>query len=112
MTVSGSPGLYSATAADVAQLARASACHAEGRGFESHHPLLRKPRTGAFLLPETAKARASGPSPRRGAVFGSAEVGDPGETVVRAVVRVNDQALGAADIDLEAGAALAVAFHM
>ena len=25
--------------ADVAQLARASACHAEGRGFESHHPL-------------------------------------------------------------------------
>ena len=32
--------LYSATAlADVAQLARASACHAEGRGFESLHPL-------------------------------------------------------------------------
>ena len=30
--------------ADVAQLARASACHAEGRGFESHHPLSRKPR--------------------------------------------------------------------
>ena len=28
--------------ADVAQLARASACHAEGRGFESHHPLLTK----------------------------------------------------------------------
>src|SRR5690348_16836183 len=28
--------------ADVAQLARASACHAEGRGFESHHPLLVK----------------------------------------------------------------------
>jgi hypothetical protein len=27
------------TRADVAQLARASACHAEGRGFESHHPL-------------------------------------------------------------------------
>ena len=26
--------------ADVAQLARASACHAEGRGFESHHPLV------------------------------------------------------------------------
>ncbi len=25
--------------AGVAQLARASACHAEGRGFESHHPL-------------------------------------------------------------------------
>lgn len=30
--------------ADVAQLARASACHAEGRGFESLHPL-------AFSLP-------------------------------------------------------------
>src|SRR5262245_11794525 len=29
--------------ADVAQLARASACHAEGRGFESHHPLFRTP---------------------------------------------------------------------
>ena len=35
-----SPRLYSASYADVAQLARASACHAEGRGFESHHPLL------------------------------------------------------------------------
>ena len=30
--------------ADVAQLARASACHAEGRGFESLHPLRRMPR--------------------------------------------------------------------
>ena len=30
--------LYSEGYADVAQLARAS-CHAEGRGFESHHPL-------------------------------------------------------------------------
>src|SRR5439155_19380799 len=29
--------------ADVAQLARASACHAEGRGFESHHPLFKSP---------------------------------------------------------------------
>src|SRR4051794_24498196 len=33
------PRLYSSPRADVAQLARASACHAEGRGFESHHPL-------------------------------------------------------------------------
>ena len=32
-----------ATHADVAQLARASACHAEGRGFESHHPLRERP---------------------------------------------------------------------
>ena len=31
--------LYWPSFADVAQLARASACHAEGRGFESHHPL-------------------------------------------------------------------------
>jgi hypothetical protein len=31
-----------AVLADVAQLARASACHAEGRGFESLHPLRRK----------------------------------------------------------------------
>src|SRR5436853_282828 len=29
--------------ADVAQLARASAGHAEGRGFESHHPLKEAP---------------------------------------------------------------------
>lgn len=29
--------------ADVAQLARASACHAEGRGFESLHPLIPPP---------------------------------------------------------------------
>ena len=34
--------LYWPRHADVAQLARASACHAEGRGFESHHPLFRK----------------------------------------------------------------------
>ena len=33
------PRLYFLRSADVAQLARASACHAEGRGFESHHPL-------------------------------------------------------------------------
>ncbi len=32
-------GGYNRARADVAQLARASACHAEGRGFESHHPL-------------------------------------------------------------------------
>ena len=32
-------GVSSSTAAGVAQSARASACHAEGRGFESLHPL-------------------------------------------------------------------------
>src|SRR5215211_4878188 len=35
--------LSSRRRAAVAQLARASACHAEGRGFESHQPLVRKP---------------------------------------------------------------------
>ena len=39
--------------ADVAQLARASPCHGEGRGFESLHPLLRKPcDCGVFLVLE------------------------------------------------------------
>lgn len=36
------PGLYCADRAAVAQLARASACHAEGRGFESLQPLAEK----------------------------------------------------------------------
>ena len=36
--------------ADVAQLARASACHAEGRGFESHHPLFTKALERAFFV--------------------------------------------------------------
>src|SRR5436853_1349205 len=50
---SGKPGRRAilAALADVAQLARASACHAEGRGFESHHPLSGKPRKrGAFVV--------------------------------------------------------------
>src|SRR4051794_11023813 len=42
--------LYSAPRADVAQLARASACHAEGRGFESLHPLQKSPGNPGFLL--------------------------------------------------------------
>src|SRR3954452_9599430 len=37
------PRLYFPRRAAVAQLARASACHAEGRGFESHQPLARSP---------------------------------------------------------------------
>src|SRR3954451_14503013 len=37
--------------AAVAPLARASACHAEGRGFESHHPLLEKaPHERGFFV--------------------------------------------------------------
>src|SRR5687768_14392559 len=43
------PGRLSGRA-DVAQLARASACHAEGRGFESHHPLLKAPLLRGFRL--------------------------------------------------------------
>ncbi len=35
--------------AAVAQLARASACHAEGRGFESLQPLPKKPRSGGVF---------------------------------------------------------------
>ena len=41
---------YNPAHADVAQLARASACHAEGRGFESHHPLYESPAQAGFLL--------------------------------------------------------------
>ncbi len=43
--------------ADVAQLARASACHAEGRGFESHHPLVKGPGNRAFLSQGTGCGR-------------------------------------------------------
>ena len=52
--------LSCAPRAAVAQLARASACHAEGRGFESHQPL-------RSLWLGTATGRVSGPSttPRR-----------------------------------------------
>jgi hypothetical protein len=46
--------------ADVAQLARASACHAEGRGFESLHPLLVKaPLRRGFCLPGKPLHKAS-----------------------------------------------------
>jgi hypothetical protein len=46
-----SAALSCAQRAAVAQLARASACHAEGRGFESHQPLSEKLRfCGAFQL--------------------------------------------------------------
>ncbi len=49
MAAPARPSLYCASFADVAQLARASACHAEGRGFESHHPLrVKAPETGLF----------------------------------------------------------------
>src|SRR6476620_4253106 len=56
-------GLYSRSYADVAQLARASACHAEGRGFESHHPLrVEAPLMRGFLFREPTGSRPrSGP---------------------------------------------------
>ena len=56
------PRLYFAGPADVAQLARASACHAEGRGFESHHPLYESRRKlGGFRI--SAHFVATGPGP-------------------------------------------------
>ena len=61
--------------ADVAQLARASACHAEGRGFESHHPLRRNPRkTGISCFLICYQSRSSW------YVDGTAEFGRSGET--------------------------------
>lgn len=45
--------------ADVAQLARASACHAEGRGFESLHPLDERPALRALLFLPSLDPRAS-----------------------------------------------------
>src|SRR4051794_28037726 len=54
--------------AAVAQLARASACHAEGRGFESLQPLApKKPRLGgAFSLrPASDFGRRRGYGPHR-----------------------------------------------
>ncbi len=50
----GRAALYSAARAAVAQLARASACHAEGRGFESHQPLASFGRSSSrFPLPSS-----------------------------------------------------------
>jgi hypothetical protein len=68
--------LYSATSAAVAQLARASACHAEGRGFESLQPLHKRPaKTGLssvriracneHLPKPTPKRALQDPLPRR-----------------------------------------------
>src|SRR5215204_6969463 len=52
MRSSSSPRLYFSPRAAVAQLARASACHAEGRGFESHQPLrIAEPNPVSGLLP-------------------------------------------------------------
>jgi hypothetical protein len=51
--------------ADVAQLARASACHAEGRGFESLHPLLEDPlEMGVFSAQSGTLMTCYGPEVR------------------------------------------------
>jgi hypothetical protein len=71
-TPSPSPLLHSPPKrAAVAQLARASACHAEGREFESLQPLTRKPcksrgfrrcggRVGGVCLPGLSPTRCLG----------------------------------------------------
>ncbi len=54
-------GLYWALPADVAQLARASPCHGEGRGFESLHPLLESPAVRGFPRPRPRSERMPDP---------------------------------------------------
>src|SRR3954465_6567924 len=67
--------LYSPLLADVAQLARASPCHGEGRGFESHHPLyigtglppsVQRDRLSAVPCPILASVRSGDASVRQG----------------------------------------------
>src|SRR5215218_6562138 len=55
------PGLYCCLRAAVAQLARASACHAEGRGFESLQPLLESPAPAGFSRSQGASGRRADP---------------------------------------------------
>ena len=52
----GGPGYTAASVAAVAQLARASACHAEGRGFESLQPLLTEPPVPTGVIRPTRRA--------------------------------------------------------
>src|SRR5437762_7638562 len=90
--------LYSGPLAAVAQLARASACHAEGRGFEPLQPLLKKPRSGGVFLcliagserpDEAFSSPGSGfvPETRRpaGPFFHARPFDRPGETLPGAV---------------------------
>ena len=74
-------GYTCAARADVAQLARASACHAEGRGFESHHPLLESPAQAGFFFPAVSRWESynresvqvdNGDEPQRSPEIGSA----------------------------------------
>src|SRR5438093_4593813 len=58
---------YTGAHADVAQLARASACHAEGRGFESHHPLSESSLSSLLLLLDLLHPSSSAGSVQGGA---------------------------------------------
>ena len=49
-----------------------TACHAEGRGFESLHPLRKGPGNGAFLLPESDTKTGVATGAATGAATGSA----------------------------------------
>src|SRR3954447_23571137 len=69
------PKLYSRLLADVAQLARASPCHGEGRGFESHHPLAAIGRPFGAL--SFARARLGAPGAVRRS-WQDRPVADPG----------------------------------
>ena len=85
------PGLYCGTRADVAQLARASACHAEGRGFESLHPLLTKalePGLSVFL---SQPPGSSAGLPRRSPRIGSRTT--PAQHVARLLQRAAEDRL-------------------
>ena len=62
--------------AAVAQLARASACHAEGRGFESLQPLLAESRSRAGFRRSGSGERAMEPSPRIASILGTSAQND------------------------------------
>ncbi len=95
------PLLCSAPPAAVAQLARASACHAEGRGFESLQPLVRKAReSGPFGVPGERACRRSDQPVREHRVRGADEAGDvrPSDVVVGVAVLGGGGAAGVVDL--------------
>src|SRR6478609_8273916 len=57
--------------AAVAQLARASACHAEGRGFESHQPLFANPLHAGRSVPTREPETRSNHSPHIAVIPGT-----------------------------------------
>src|SRR6187399_3471034 len=72
-----SPQLYSPPDAAVAQLARASACHAEGRGFESHQPLRTRSRSRAGFRRFWRRKGEMEPSPPIASILGTSAQNDP-----------------------------------